>query len=1646
TGSGKTNIAIMLIKELSPIVRFSLNNGGKRTIILVKTNELARQHEDVMKKHLDLKIKVYCGSLNILLQDRDRWNEEFENNQVLIFTVQRFLNLLDHNLFSLHQINLLIFDECHHATGDGGYVTIMKKYDSCPHCPRIIGLTASISGQKIEPNKLQKIACQLENIYHARIETGSNQEEIIQHSTSVKSKYTRCTNFKTYISEKNRAILNIFKIVENLSEELNKYLKTKKNQNESANNSLQIVDQLNRIEIQCRTLDQLKSHLDNIIHIGYELGLYGLYLGLKSLTNYLKSKLPDITIIDKDLCVKIRNQLDSLIENLTEENKKLCSAKVIQLEELIKNNTDGQCIVFVDRVYTAAFLCQVLSEKFTNSIKIKYVAGSKAYIDETSSSNKYQREVIKEFRDKDIRVLISTAIIEEGVDIPECNLVIRFNKPQNFSSYMQSKGRARARDALFIILRDEPDLKTFQMNNDEYENYEYMEKMLKKNFKTEIDLDQSLDDNTNYLTPYSTDKQVKIDGIRAVQIIYQYCAVLGNGEILSPRFCTSKTPCNTFKCILSMPINCPIQKDITCVNKTKRLCKQECCLEMVELLHKNGELDEYCLPILPERSLTLTDDDDDEAEKVSIEIFPKQISYFFNEYNHLSTDWYLYRINISNNKDLGFIVPYQLMQLPIFTLYGRDEELRIEIVYLKTINFNRCKDYLGNFCRYIFEQVFDNMNIESESNLEFDIKSSNFKLLPCLLTEFDDIDYERMTSICNRKNESIHHPSELNDDELYCISGLSEKQFFINISDQSLLKRVTDQQEHKKSLDTVESYFDNFQRRFPDIVFRKDFFMATLKDFKKPKINYLKISTTKDDKQSTYKPSYYPVEILRYAPLNQLDFQLISKLQNILARITQLYYIEQFKQLLINNIQPNTVDQIPINVKFNDCLKKIFSSTESNVLPLIYFDYNVLLKNSCKFQITSDLLFQAITRRSADENTDMENLEILGDCFLKLSMSLSLFHQYPMEGVGKMTSKKDKQVSNKNLYRLALKKNLENYLNVSKPIYGGPEANWIPPGYTIINDNVTERYTTQKAKDKAIADMMEALIGAFLVSTDYITTIKFMDWLGLDVIPQYEQNIKTPSVLRSGLSDTMIDISSEIQNFFTDHAFEEIENKIKYAFKNKGYLIAAFTHPSYVNNRLTQCYERLEYLGDAILDFLVIRCVFVDHYKHVTPKHVTDIRQDLSNNGRLSYIFVSCDLHKKILHLSPYLSNQITSYVESETISSKDQSLDAKLGKDIDKWADLTAPKTFADVFEALVGAIFLDSGYSLNTVWNIIEPLLRQYINQSVKHPNLSPIRSYFENGGKPFVIEKPKDGQGNFTCKAKLPDKSENTLLFGKKDVLTSIWYLYQIHIHSRTENNVELGFIVPSGLTELPMIHDGLLTIKIIFIKEINYLEKRSLFEQFSKHIFENVFEYTLFDFNIQSSTFKLLPCLLTSCKEIDFNRMLNICHRQNKSIEHPSYLSDTELYAVWYLETKPLVCYLSNISQTKRASDRKTNTQTYADYYHEIIPNVHIEKDILMGTMKVINKIKISLNIQENLIKSSEQRIYYYPIELLHYAPLNQKDFQLISRLPPLLVRIVQLYHLERLRKLFIENLKCYSFIKSNEVSFKDCLEDYMQIVS
>jgi len=56
------------------------------------------------------------------------------------------------------------------------------------------------------------------------------------------------------------------------------------------------------------------------------------------------------------------------------------------------------------------------------------------------------------FREKKYNLLFSTAVLEEGLDVASCNLIIRFDRIKSYRSYTQSMGRARSKDSEFIVL------------------------------------------------------------------------------------------------------------------------------------------------------------------------------------------------------------------------------------------------------------------------------------------------------------------------------------------------------------------------------------------------------------------------------------------------------------------------------------------------------------------------------------------------------------------------------------------------------------------------------------------------------------------------------------------------------------------------------------------------------------------------------------------------------------------------------------------------------------------------------------------------------------------------------------------------------------------------------------------------------------------------------------------------------------------------------------------------------------------------------------------------------------------------------------------------------------------------------------------
>lgn len=98
--------------------------------------------------------------------------------------------------------------------------------------------------------------------------------------------------------------------------------------------------------------------------------------------------------------------------------------------------------------------------------------------------------------------------------------------------------------------------------------------------------------------------------------------------------------------------------------------------------------------------------------------------------------------------------------------------------------------------------------------------------------------------------------------------------------------------------------------------------------------------------------------------------------------------------------------------------------------------------------------------------------------------------------------------------------------------------------------------------NKTVADVLEALVGAFIVDSGFKAASAFLNWIGIDVdiSPSQIDNI-------CSASNAFLPISNQMD-------VTALENQLGYKFANKGLLIQAFVHPSF-NNHLGGCYQVL---------------------------------------------------------------------------------------------------------------------------------------------------------------------------------------------------------------------------------------------------------------------------------------------------------------------------------------------------------------------------------------------------------------------------------------------------------------------------------------
>ncbi|KAH8251672.1 hypothetical protein KR038_004350 [Drosophila bunnanda] len=298
--------------------------------------------------------------------------------------------------------------------------------------------------------------------------------------------------------------------------------------------------------------------------------------------------------------------------------------------------------------------------------------------------------------------------------------------------------------------------------------------------------------------------------------------------------------------------------------------------------------------------------------------------------------------------------------------------------------------------------------------------------------------------------------------------------------------------------------------------------------------------------------------------------------------------------------------------------------------------------------------------------------------------------------------------------------------------------------------------------DKSIADCVEALIGAYLIECGPRGALLFMAWLGVRVLPftrQLEAGNKedrlpgssrpnaekmvtvygawpTP---RSPLLHFAPNATEELDQLLS--GFDEFEESLGYRFRDRSYLLQAMTHASYTPNRLTDCYQRLEFLGDAVLDYLITRHLYEDPRQH-SPGALTDLRSALVNNTIFASLAVRHGFHKFFRHLSPGLNDVIDRFVRIQQENGHSISEEYYLlsEEECDDAEDVEVPKALGDVFESIAGAIFLDSNMSLDVVWHVYSNMMSPEIEQFSNSVPKSPIRELLELEPETAKFGKPE------------------------------------------------------------------------------------------------------------------------------------------------------------------------------------------------------------------------------------------------------------------------------------------------------------------
>ncbi|KAM0612619.1 hypothetical protein ACHAP1_000590 [Verticillium nonalfalfae] len=418
--------------------------------------------------------------------------------------------------------------------------------------------------------------------------------------------------------------------------------------------------------------------------------------------------------------------------------------------------------------------------------------------------------------------------------------------------------------------------------------------------------------------------------------------------------------------------------------------------------------------------------------------------------------------------------------------------------------------------------------------------------------------------------------------------------------------------------------------------------------------------------------------------------------------------------------------------RYNMRVKPEISTLPVKVVAMAYnfpaiihrIESNMIALDACRMlnlQVRPDLALEAMTKDSSNSDeqdqekidfqagmgNNYERLEFLGDCFLKMATTIALFTRIPDSNEFEYHVERMLLICNQNLFNVALKKNLQEYIR-SKQF---DRRSWYPQGLKQKAGKAQGAQNSHSLADKSIADVCEAMIGAsylsyadegnFDMAVRAVTAVVRNKNHDMKSYEDYYNAFKMPVWQAAEPSAVQMEASLHIKE------------QMGYEFKSPALLRSAFKHPSYPRQfESVPNYQRLEFLGDALLDMVCVDFLF-RKFPDADPQWLTEHKMAMVSNHFLGSLSVELGFYRRVLHFSSIMTNQIKDYVDALTHARQEAEAAAQISGVIsqDYWLNVQHPPKFlSDVVEAYIGAIFVDSGYDYSQVQAFFEKHIRPF------------------------------------------------------------------------------------------------------------------------------------------------------------------------------------------------------------------------------------------------------------------------------------------------------------------------------------------------